>query len=99
MYVKYILYKSPVQLDTLAIVQYLASLDIDMSPFMIYERGYPEACIQLPSIFEVDTNLLYSGLKESILFFEKHTGISNLLDKALEFKAIHPEYRINDFKC
>lgn len=87
MALKYILYKNPVQFETLAIVQYLYSLGIDMRPNVILEQGHPKECVVLPSIMDVSNNMYYSGLEECIAFFETHTGMTDLLAKAQQFKS------------
>lgn len=46
----YILYKKPLQLDTLYIVQYLHSINITFLPHSIFERNHPPNVTNLPSI-------------------------------------------------
>ena len=88
----YILYKNPIQLDTLYIVQYLDYNQIFFLPNIIIERNYPYFVTDLPSIFY--NNHLYSGLSEVIALYETISGISNLLEKSNEFKQQNPKYTI-----
>jgi hypothetical protein len=88
----YILYKNPIQLDTLYIVQYLWSINIHFLPESIIERNHPPFVTNLPTI--VYNNHIYSGLPEVISFYEKISGIENLLEKATEFKNQNPKYTI-----
>ena len=50
MAIVYLLYKGPVQLDTLAMVRYLHSQGIDLQPALCVERQHPEWVAALPSI-------------------------------------------------
>ncbi len=88
----YILYKEPISLDTLYIVQYLYSLGIDLQPNVILEINYPPEIIQLPSIKYGNT--IYSGLNEVVKFYEECSNLSNLLQKSKEFKEKNPNYTI-----
>lgn len=93
----YILYKNPVQLETLHIVQYLHSLNIHILPASIIERNHPSFITELPTIIHKnkDGSLhTYSGLHQVICFYEEISGISNLLEKANEFKKNNPKYTI-----
>jgi hypothetical protein len=51
----YILYKNPIQLDTLDIVQYLYSRNLDAQPFACIERNFPENITQIPTIYDLET--------------------------------------------
>lgn len=88
----YILYKNPIQLETLYIVQYLHYNKINLLPQSIIERNHPQFISQLPSI--VHNNKLYSGLDEVVKFYEDYSGINNLLEKANKFKKQNPKYAI-----
>ena len=88
----YTIYKNPIQLDTLYIVQYLHYNNINALPNAIIERNHPSFVTTLPTI--VYENMIYSGIEEVVYFYEKISGISNLLDKALEFKHKNPKYTI-----
>lgn len=88
----YILYKKPIQLETLAIVQYLHSINIFFLPDTIIERNHPSFIKELPSIIYKDK--LYSGLEEVITLYESYSNIENLLEKAIEFKEKNPKYTI-----
>jgi hypothetical protein len=89
----YVLYKEPISLDTLYIVQYLYSLGLDFRPNVIIERNYPPEIIQLPSIRYGNT--IYSGLDQVIIFYEECSDLINLLQKSREFKEKNPNYTIN----
>jgi hypothetical protein len=90
--IKYILYKEPISLDTLCIVQYLYSNGIKILPNLIIERNH--GFTVLPTI--VCDNQIYSGLDQVIYFYEKVTGITDILTKSQEWKVKNPNYRIND---
>ena len=87
----YILYKNPIQLETLAIVQYLHSIGCDVRPFTCIERNHPDWVTELPSI---ETNSKkYIGLNQCISFYEEISNFKNLLSIALQFKNNNPDYR------
>ena len=90
----YILYKKPIQMDTLSIVQYCYSLGIDIRPKHCIERNHPTAVCDLPSIRS--GNRYYLGESNVIKFYEEITGIDCIVEKAREFKEKNPNYRIND---
>lgn len=95
--VNYILYKHPIELDSLAIVQYMYSLGYDLRPKRIVERNHPiDVCI-LPCIHDLSNNKYYRGMREIICFYENCFSIksNDLLEKALIFKKNNPDYRIN----
>lgn len=94
----YILYKNPIQYDTLYIVQYLHYLGINIIPTCCIERNHPSWVNELPSIETISKEKekeRYVGLNECISFFEKITGIENLYEKSQIFKKLNPEYRIH----
>lgn len=92
---QYILYKKPIQYETLYIVQYLHYLGIKLEPQYCIERNHPSWITMLPSIYVSNKDEKYIGLEECIKFFEKETGIHCLLQKSIEFKKNNPEYRIH----
>lgn len=92
----YTLYKEPVQLETLAIVQYLHHCGISLLPSRVIKRCHPPELLPLPSIVEHDSGTVYRGLDGCVRFYEAATGIGNVLSKALVFKQQHPDYRIRD---
>jgi hypothetical protein len=89
---EYILYKEPVSLDTLNIVQYLHAHGIHLVPKFIIERNHGVA--ELPTI--VCQNVIYSGLSKVVEFYEDKSGIKDLLGKSREWKTCNPNYRINN---
>lgn len=91
MSINYILYKEPVSLDTLYIVQYLHAHGIKLVPKFIIERNHGVKV--LPTI--VCGNNIYSGLQEVIGFYEQISGITDILTKSREWKELNPDYRIN----
>lgn len=96
--ISYILYKNPIQYDTLYIVQYLHYLGINMIPMCCIERNYPDWVNEMPSIEVVCNdgyNNRYIGLNECISFYEKNSNVENLYNKSYEFKRLNPEYRIH----
>ena len=88
----YILFKNPIQLDTLAIVQYLYYHKIVFLPTTIVEKNLPDFVSELPTI--VYNKTVYCGLKDCVELYEKISGIKNLLHKALKFKEENPKYTI-----
>ncbi len=87
----YTLYKEPISLDTLNIVQYLHAHGIKIIPKYIIERNH--GVLLLPSIRCNDE--LYSGLNQVINFYETVSGIDDLLDKSIKWKEQFPNYKIN----
>lgn len=92
LYIMYTLYKNPIQLDTLYIVQYLHYNKINFLPSIIIERNCPQFITDLPTIKY--NNCIYSGLTEVISLYENISGIDNILEKALEFKKQNSNYTI-----
>lgn len=92
----YTLHKHPVQLDTLAIVQYLHSSGVRAEPARCVERCHPEWVTELPAI-EVDaTSERFVGLDACVRFYERASGeAEGMLARALAFKAARPEYRVH----
>jgi hypothetical protein len=88
----YILYKNPIQKDTLHIVQYLHNNQIHFLPSTIIERNYPNFVTELPTISY--NNKLYIGLDQVVGLYETISGIDNVLEKANEFKIQHPRYTV-----
>lgn len=88
----YTLYKNPIQLETLYIVQYLHYKNISFLPSTIIERSYPQFVTELPTIYY--NNKTYTGLEEVISLYENISGIDNILEKAMEFKKQNPKYTI-----
>ena len=91
--IEYALYKEPVSLDTLYVVQYLHANGIKLVPKFIIERNHGVAV--LPTI--ISNNKTYSGLQEVVGFYEAISGITDLLNKSREWKKLNPNYRINDY--
>lgn len=92
---EYILYKQPIQYETLHIVQYLHFLGISLLPKHCIERSYPDWVTALPSIYVPQTGEQYIGLDECVLFFEQESGVQGILEESTCFKQKHPEYRIS----
>ncbi len=75
----YDLFKLPIQIDTLSIVQYLYSVGIEARPKTIVERNHaPEA----------------TTLAECIRFYEARSGIDGIVAHAAMFKRRSPSFRI-----
>lgn len=83
--VAYTLYKAPIQLDTLWMVQYLASLGKPMVPAVVVERCHPPEVSALPAIRDHATDTLHQGLEACVEFYEAMAG---------EVKAANPNYRV-----
>lgn len=88
----YVLYKKPIQLETLNIVQYLHSQNINFLPNVIIEKNYPSYVTELPTILY--DKKLYIGIDICVKLYETYSGIDNLLEKANEFKKLNPKYTI-----
>jgi hypothetical protein len=58
----YVLYKNPIQLETLHIVQYLYQENVHFLPSIIIERSYPIFITNLPTILYNDN--LYMSLED-----------------------------------
>jgi hypothetical protein len=90
----YTLYKNPISFDTLYIVQYLYKNNIDMRPKIIIERNWPQEVTELPSI--KFGNELYIGFEQVVDFYQKYSGIQDLVARSKEFREVsHKDYRIN----
>ena len=92
--VKYTLYKKPISLDTLNIVQYLHFVGIRLLPNTIVERNYPPHIRILPAITD-DRGNTYLGLSECITFYESQSQLEDILNSSIAFKELYPKYRIN----
>lgn len=90
----HILFKQPNQLDTLAIVQYAYYTGIDIQPKACIERNYPYYVREIPSILDMKTNVLHEGIDNVVKYYEKISGISDILTKASNFKKENPKYTI-----
>lgn len=91
---EYILFKQPIQYETLSIVQYLHSVGRTILPKYCIERNHPEWITELPSIFVPETSEHYSGLERCVCFFEEESGMKGLLEESKRFKQKYPNYRI-----
>lgn len=89
--IEYTLYKEPISLETLHIVQYLHANGIKLLPKYIIERNHGTNI--LPTI--VYGSNVYSGLSNVIKFYENISNIDNLLIKSSEWKLNNSDYRIN----
>ena len=89
---QYILYKQPIQLETLNIVQYLHNQLMNLLPSVIFERNYPPHITDLPAI--QTPKELYLGIDRVVYFYGKQSGITNLLQKATYWKTQNPKYTI-----
>ena len=91
---RYTLYKQPIQTETLAIVQYLYHEGYNALPTVIIERCIPKQ-LELPCIYDYETNELHEGLDACIAYYEQNTSIVDLAAKATAFKEANPSYRIH----
>lgn len=93
---RYILLKNPMQLDTLAIVQFLHSRgDTMCQPVACVERNHPDWATELPAIEICEIGERFVGIKACVEFYEMHSGIPDLLAQALAFKRENARYRIH----
>jgi hypothetical protein len=90
----YILYKNPIQQNTLAVVQYLHSRGQELLPAVCIERLHPDWATELPSI-ETGDGERFVGLQRCMEFYERSTGIKNLYHKAMAFNEQNPGYRVH----
>lgn len=92
----YILYKNPIQLDTLAIIQYVHNINKDVSmPKYIYERNYPLNIKVLPTIYLIDKDKYYEGIDEIIEFYKYWVPLLTY-DEVCKWKNNNKNYRINN---
>jgi hypothetical protein len=96
----YILYKHPVELTTLHIVQYLHFIGFhDIAPVHCVECNHPSQVTELPTIFDHDTQEWFVGLNRCIDYYKEATGNGDVLSSQVDkFKQEHPEYRIHNVK-
>lgn len=87
------MYKNPIKVETLCIVQYLHYKNIRFLPSIIIERNHTPFVTELPTINY--KNKMYKGLAEVVSLYEEISGIQNILEKAMEFKNLNPKYTIN----
>jgi hypothetical protein len=94
----YTLYKQPVQIETLAIVQYLKFQGIHAEPSLIVERNHPNWVTELPSII-ASNGERFLGLSECVKFYGKHSGIDDLYSKSKAWKAVNENFhtRVKNF--
>jgi hypothetical protein len=88
----YILYKHPIQYDTLNMVQYLYNINVDIQPIYCIERNH--GITILPTIYDVSENKYYYGIEEVVRYYEINSKIGDLLKKSMEFKKKNPSYKI-----
>ena len=93
--VVYVLYKRPVELDTLNAVQYLHHIGVSVEPQACIERNHPPWVTMLPAIHDLTSQRMYVGLDACISFYEQLSGVSDLLQKSRQFKERNPDYRIH----
>ena len=80
----HVLYKEPVQLETLAIVRYLMSVRIDLRPRACVERNHPQWATELPAIEDGAGNR-HVGLRACVAFYESASGVEGLVAKSAGF--------------
>lgn len=92
----YILYKHPVELTTLHIVQYLYFMGHDSIPLYCVERNFPLIVTEVPAIHDTVTEQWYLGLDRCIEFYKEKAEDDELMSHVKEFKERYPDFRIND---
>ena len=93
---EYDLFKLPIQLDTLGIVQYLYSRGVDARPNTIVERNHAPEATALPTIRDRRDGTWYVGLAECVRFYETRSGIADIIEQAESFKMTSPSFRITE---
>ena len=93
---RYVLYKNPVQPDTLAVVRYLHSVlpTLAACPAACVERSHPPRVTELPAVHDLDTDEWFVGPARCVEFFEARSGLSDLARLSREFAEAHEGYRI-----
>jgi hypothetical protein len=92
----FVLYKNPVQADTLDIVRFLHSASIfDASPSCCIERNWPPWVTELPAIKDLADGTEFVGLQRCVSFWEHMSGVPNLFERAKMFAEEHPKYRVH----
>jgi len=84
---QYILFKKPIQYD-----RYLHSLGLNLVPQYCVECNYPTYVTSLPTI--LFNKELYIGFDNCVKFYEKISGVNDLINKANKFKENNPNYKI-----
>jgi hypothetical protein len=90
----YVLYKHPIQYDTLNIVRYLHSIGKSNEPLHCIERNYPDWVLELPSIKELN-GATHIGFENVVKYYENVSGITDLLEKVNIFKTNNTNYTIH----
>lgn len=103
--VNYILYKYPIQFETLTMVQYIHFVKkLTLLPLYCIERNHPSWTHDtLPCIHDLDHNIYYKGLRECEYFYRLaiwengYPGEENegLLKSAIQWKKEKVNCRIN----
>lgn len=82
----------------LQVIRYLGSQMIDARPYQTikHEKYFPPTVIlrELPVGELVSGQIIY-GLPAIVRWFEKETGINDLLQSALVWNRLHPDYRLS----
>ncbi len=87
----YTIYTNPIQKDTLRIVRFLARHGIDARPHRLINRNHPPWVSTLPVIQE-PTGMHHVGLYDCVRFYERNTGIDNLLTVSKQCVLDHEDY-------
>lgn len=88
----YTLYKHGIQDDTLALVHYCHHKGILCLPINCVERNHGIPDSSLPAIYDHETETWYYGINQVIGFYKKHTGLHDIMHRALKFAERHPDY-------
>lgn len=91
----YTLYKHPIQDDTLAIVRYIDHKKYMGVPIICVERNHGIEDNALPAIHDHDTDVWYYGIDNVVSFYQKMTGLKDILHRAMKFHKRHPDYVIH----
>lgn len=92
----YILYKNPIQLDTLDYVRFLHYNNINATPKYCIERNWGIEIV--PTIKDLNNKKIYKGLPECIKYYASlaNTPVDEFKKQVQNFKIKNPDYKIHN---
>lgn len=88
---QFILYRQPLQVDTLAVVRYLHHIGHPCAPTRCIAGNHPDWVHELPSI-QTPTKR-YIGIGSCLDFWQEQSGVEDLLEKAISFSELTGDLR------